>query len=479
MLLACESGSGAGATLVDAAVADDATVAADSGGRRPPRSGPEAVNYHRDVRSILEANCVECHTQGGIGPSRLDDWATVRSLGRSIVSAVSAGRMPPWPADDSCRPMVDSRALSQADKARLVDWELDGFLEGNPAEYVAPTRRQRTQLGPPTRVLNFDSPFTPAANSDSYRCFNIGTLEADTYITALDIVPGATSEVHHVQLHRVDAAGAQMVRDLDAAAAGSGYPCMSSGVLASSSQNLFSYRPGSQAVALPPGDAVYIKAGSGLVLQIHYNTQFLKRGELPVPDQTRVEVWTVAPDAPPKYVIYRTGVLSPLTGKGDGFLPKVLQSTIAIDAMNSIGESTLRMSQVSARGSGILGLGGATSGYIPGEIVGMTPHAHAWAKQMSATLQREGGQPECLLDIPRWDYGWQLDYMYQQGVPYGPDDLLHVSCNYDNTAANQPLIDGERRPVQTITFGENTLNEMCLHYLWLRFEYAAFVAAGG
>ena len=33
-----------------------------------------------------------------------------------------------------------------------------------------------------------------------------------------------------------------------------------------------------------------------------------------------------------------------------------------------------------------------------------------------------------------------------------------------------------RTPVAPI-FGEKTLDEMCLHYIWLRFPYAEFAAA--
>ena len=55
--------------------------------------------------------------------------------------------------------------------------------------------------------------------------------------------------------------------------------------------------------------------------------------------------------------------------------------------------------------------------------------------------------------------------------------MLHLECDYDNTAAHQPTVNGMKHPVQIVTFGENTLNEMCEHYLWLRFKFADFQAA--
>jgi hypothetical protein len=461
----------------------DAAVVPPSDGaigpiRRPPRTGPDAVNYHRDVRPLLESNCVECHNEGGIGPSRLDDWATVKVLGRSIVAAVESGRMPPWPARDSCREMADSRALSAEAKELIVGWEADGFLEGNPADYRAPTPRARAELGAPSAVMTYPEPFAPAINSDTYRCFYIGNLAEDTYLRALDIIPGERAAVHHVQLHRVDAVHTATLQATDANAPGGGYPCSASGVGAVPSVNMFSYRPGSVAVVLNPGDAVFMEAGSALVLQTHYNTQFYKAGVVPGADQTRVHLWTTATNQPPSHVIYRTGILSPLSGSSSGNPGLVFNSSIPANAPDVVGETTMAMEGVSRAGVGIIGLGSSAGPYIPGEIVGVTPHAHSWATRMTAQLQRaDGSGEECLIDIPDWDYGWQLDYIYKQGVPYTQADRIHVACNFDNTAANQPVINGMLRPVQTITYGENTLNEMCLHYLWLRFSYTDFIAS--
>ncbi|MDB4991719.1 MAG: hypothetical protein JWN04_6897, partial [Myxococcaceae bacterium] len=241
-----------------------------------PVALPLGVTYQREIRPLLEDNCVECHTQGGIGPSRLDDWTTVKALGGAIVAAVGAGRMPPWPASDTCHPIQDSRALPQATKDLFAQWQTDGFQQGDEADYVPPPKRHRLELGPPSVTMQGDAPFTPSSDADTYRCFFVGTVDVDTYVTALDIVPSVRAEVHHVQLHRVNAADVASVRSQDESDTGGGYGCNAAGVGGFvSSQNLFSYRPGALAVVLEQGDAAYLKKGSGLVLQVHYNTQFL------------------------------------------------------------------------------------------------------------------------------------------------------------------------------------------------------------
>jgi mono/diheme cytochrome c family protein len=462
--VACKDNAGAGRPQLE----DDAGPAVRS----------EPINYQRDLRAVIESNCVECHKPGGIGPMPLDSWENVQAVGPAIVSAVSAGRMPPWPADDSCRPIVDARALPAETRALFTRWQADGFTRGDEADYVAPEPRRRLELGEPSLMLAGDAPFTPALQADTYRCFYVGSVEDDTYLTALDIVPEIGSEVHHVQLHRVDekdVAAVQAMQDQDETG---GYACSSAGVGGSvSSQNMFSYRPGSLAVLFNEGDAAYLKRGSGLVLQIHYNTQFLPHGEEPRPDLTKVAMWTLPAGSSPNYVIYRTGVLSPLNGVNSGEPFAFLSASIPPDEANVVGESTVPMQNVSQLGAGLSAGLSASGAYIPGQIVGITPHAHAWATRMVANIQRADGSESCLVEVPDWDYGWQLDYLFEEGLDYAADDMLHVECHYDNTADNQPLVNGERRQPQTITFGENTLNEMCLHYLWLRFKYDDFVAA--
>jgi mono/diheme cytochrome c family protein len=471
--------AGACAVLALACGGGDKALSPADGGAEP---ATEAVTYHGQLRALLEANCVECHHAGGIGPMPLDDWEQVQRVGPSIVAAVQAKRMPPWPADDSCREMADARGLSEETRAVFAAWAADGYEAGREADYVAPEPRGRLALGEPSQVFTGDKPFTPGVNADTYRCFYVGSVERDTYLTAVDLIPEVRAEVHHVQLHRVDPeqiAKVQAMQDQDPEG---GYPCGSNGVGGMdgsiSSQNMFSYRPGSLAVLFGEGDAAYLRRGSGMVLQIHYNTQFLPAGETPKPDLTKLALWSLGAGETPKRVIYRTGVLSPLSGAANGNPFAFLGSSIPPNATNVIGENTLMMGEISRVGGGLgLPIGLMPGPYIEGEIVGMTPHAHSWATRMTASLRRSSGTDECLIEVPDWDYGWQLDYMYKEGLAYGRDDVLHVECHYDNSESNQPVIDGVRRTPQPIVFGENTLNEMCLHYLWLRFDYAAFAAA--
>jgi hypothetical protein len=116
--------------------------------------------------------------------------------------------------------------------------------------------------------------------------------------------------------------------------------------------------------------------------------------------------------------------------------------------------------------------------YVPGEIIGVTPHAHQLATTMKASLTRADATNACLADVT-WDFNWQLDYMFDEPVPYTESDTFVASCTFDNTPERQPVINGVRQTPKAVSFGERSTDEMCEHYIWLRFARDAFLRARG
>ena len=48
-----------------------------------------------------------------------------------------------------------------------------------------------------------------------------------------------------------------------------------------------------------------------------------------------------------------------------------------------------------------------------------------------------------------------------------PGDSLRLSCTWDNSEANQPVIDGQVAAPHDVQWGEGTTDEMCLGVLYL------------
>ena len=82
-----------------------------------------------------------------------------------------------------------------------------------------------------------------------------------------------------------------------------------------------------------------------------------------------------------------------------------------------------------------------------------TKQAQKDARKIAASNLKPKAQ--CLLDIPRWDFGWQLFYTLEQPIGLEVGDKLRLTCAYDTTTRTT-----------TTTWGPSTEDEMCLGYTY-------------
>ena len=88
-------------------------------------------------------------------------------------------------------------------------------------------------------------------------------------------------------------------------------------------------------------------------------------------------------------------------------------------------------------------------------------------KQAKMRIERGDGTNECLIHIPDWDFGWQGGYFLKEPTTMYAGDKLRLECEWDNSAENQPIIDGEKAAPQDVKWGEGTGDEMCLGILYV------------
>ena len=69
-------------------------------------------------------------------------------------------------------------------------------------------------------------------------------------------------------------------------------------------------------------------------------------------------------------------------------------------------------------------------------------------------VQRAAGESECVLRIDESDS--------RQPITVQAGDQLDLRCHHDNSAENQPYIDGQTAEPQDVYWGEGTTDEMCL-----------------
>ncbi|HTE54981.1 MAG TPA: hypothetical protein VK698_29210 [Kofleriaceae bacterium] len=419
----------------DGATADDGTT--DDG------ATADAPTYYRDAYPILQARCAGCHTEGGIGPFSLDeDPDAAQAFAPAIASYVSDRIMPPFLPGEASPPLRDDMRLSDEEIATLVDWSRAGAPLGDPADRVAVDPPAGFPLDRPD--LDFDigvDYVADASLTDDYRCFAVPLdVPARRMEVGYRITPGSASVVHHVIVSLVSADDADKLADLDAETPDrEGWPCFGQPVPQRSGIRVVgrigSWTPGQDGRLTYPGTGISIPAGVIAVVNVHYNT--LNGVE---PDRTRVQVFFEPADDQDQLI--------PLGGAG------LVSRDIVIPAGSS--ETVVSATRTVAEWMGGLA-GGATEAWA----VGAAAHAHLLLVRHRITLNRGTQDERILLDIPRWNFHWQGQWLYQEPIRIQASDTLTIDCTYDNSPEHRAEV-GLDTLSPTVTWGEGTTDEMCL-----------------
>ena len=251
--------------------------------------------YYQEVKPILDAKCVACHSAGDIAPFPVDTYESAHPYRGVIANAVVNERMPPWYASPDHQSYRNDPSLTLEQIRTLVNWANTGGAEGDPERPGSPLPNLSQYLERVDVELEIPTPYTPTEEPDSYRCFVLDWEEDTTrFVTAFDAEPGALGLVHHMAafLYRPDTLYGDDIFDIlqgwDDEHDGPGYPCFGGPSGGDDVdlpiQQLAQWVPGMGAIRLPDGVGIEVPQGSKIVLQIHYNTQYAA----PVPDQSKI-----------------------------------------------------------------------------------------------------------------------------------------------------------------------------------------------
>ena len=399
------------------------------------------LTYYKDAKPIIDEKCIGCHVAGGIGPFDLTTYANVKTEGSLILPNVQAKVMPPWMPSDTSPQMQGDRSLSDDQISTLTTWIQQGMQEGNPAD--APQEPTPTNPFKASATFQVPQPYTPSTSlgTDDYHCFVLDPqLTADTAVSAFNIVPGDRQIVHHVILYAVTPANQSDLTTLEAGGDGNGYTCFGGPGLTASM--VAGWVPGTLATTLPQGTGVTIKAGSKLVMQVHYNLLNAPNPAMPPSDQTSAQLEYVPASS------VTEGKFVPLANKTFNIpVGQVQTVTFAVDS------STFAL----------------PSG-TPFYIYGVTPHMHLHGTDIHVNVTHPDNSQDLLIDVPKWQFQWQELYFFQTYKTEHIGDTLNLSCTFDNTQAHQPYINGVQETAVPLAWGEDTLNEMCLSFVYLSLD---------
>ena len=100
------------------------------------------------------------------------------------------------------------------------------------------------------------------------------------------------------------------------------------------------------------------------------------------------------------------------------------------------------------------------------ELVSMFPHMHVRGKDMTYTLTFPNGETETLLNVPRYDFNWQLEYDVAKPVKIPKGTRIKVTAHFDNSANNKFNPD----PNRTVYYGDMTWEEMMFPFFSVTVE---------
>jgi hypothetical protein len=419
--------------------------------------------YHGDAKSIIDARCATCHQDGDIGPFPLTTYEEVSAFLASIRASIDNGTMPPWQPSDDCNTYLDNIDLTTSEREVLLAWLDEGAPEGEPTG--EPEGAPPPETGPFAVDMSLRLPeaYAPRVEPDDHRCQLIPWPAADTrFVTGTRVTPDQRSIVHHVIIFVVGPEQVAEYQAYDEAEDGPGYTCfggptpsngLSDGGGGSGPripEQIGFWVPGMRSTPFPAGTGIRVEPGSMLVAQMHYNTS----SSAPVADQSVIEIATIDSVEREATVLQAVdfGWVSNGQFGGEPMTIPAGEPDVAHDT--SIGFDSI----ILGRSRRALGL----ADDAPLVLYTAGHHMHELGKSQYTELQHADGSTSCLLDTPDWDFSWQGRYTFANPVTFGPGDTLWMGCTWDNSASNQPIINGEVKEPKDVEWGEGTSDEMCL-----------------
>jgi hypothetical protein len=86
------------------------------------------------------------------------------------------------------------------------------------------------------------------------------------------------------------------------------------------------------------------------------------------------------------------------------------------------------------------------------------PHMHLLGTEVKVTLTPPDGKPRTLVAIRDWDYNWQETYFFKEPIAVPAGTVLEADAFFDNSDRNP---NNPSHPPRSVTYGEQTTNEMC------------------
>lgn len=415
----------------------------------PACAGAAEVTFSRDVAPILYKHCVSCHHPNDIAPMSLLTYREARPWAAAMKQAVVTGKMPPWKADPAHGKWSNDARLSDEEKNTLVAWANGTKAEGDPKDMPPmPSFGDGWQIGKPDAVIAIPEQKLAGSGPDEYTYIKVPTnFKEDVWVTAAELRPGNRKVVHHAHVFviepsteeggkkKADDPAKQYTKWLqihegtltfirpDAPVINDGCLRDDNGAFPGNEQSdlgtlISSFLPGREADVYPQGTARLVKAGSQLNFQIHYSKATGK------PETDISSVGLTFAKEPPKQIARRIDLSNHMF-----LIPPGSQNQQVTEC------HTFQKDMY---------------------ITSLTPHMHFRGKAMKFDVTYPDGKTETLLDVPQYDFNWQITYRAAEPIFIPKGTRLKIDAHFDNSANNHANPD----PTKPIRWGSPSEVEM-------------------
>jgi len=395
-------------------------------------NAPVAVTFTRDVAPVLQRNCQTCHRPGEAAPFSLLTYEQARPWAKAMKEAVRLKKMPPWFADPHYGKFSNDRSIAPKDADVLAAWADAGAPEGDPRD-LPPALHFVDGWSIPKPDVVYELPRAypiPATGTIEYQKVIVPSgFTEDKWVQFAEARPDDRAHVHHMILF-IREPESHWLRGVAKPGEFFVAPKVKDETVDTSalpSDFLVGYAPGQPPEILPDGQAKLIKAGSDLVLEIHYTTNGKASSD-------RSKFGLVFAKQPPKE---RVLTLSATNGT---FRIPPGDPNYRVDASFEVGTTV--------------------------KLASLHPHMHGRGKDFEYRVVYPTGETETLLRVPRYDWHWQLWYNLAQPVLLPKGTKIECTAHFDNSPNNPDNAD----PTKEVTWGDQSWDEMMVGFFNLVFD---------
>ena len=380
-----------------------------------------SIDYVKDVAPILIEQCQSCHREGGIAPWAMSNYQVVQGFAPLMREAIVSKRMPPGQINPKYADViVNHRTLSHTEEETLLAWIDAGAPVEGVADPLTLTEYSTSEWvhGEPDMIVEVPAQEIPAIgtmgpNAIPYRYTKVDLgLTEDKWLRGSQFLPSEPTVMHHM-LNTVSLPGERNMNLLGAQGEGQGDMNYAS---------VSAYVPGGDPDYYDENTGGLLRAGSIVNLQLHYTPDGTART-----DKARIGLY-----------FHDEGVVPEERMAGDCacIFPNNWQTIPAFDP------NFVQTAEVVLKPDINLHT--------------FLPHMHFRGKSMKATAIYADGTEEELIDIPKYDYAWQLSYTWKEPKFIPAGTRLFVEGAFDNSADNPMNPD----PSRDVPWGQMSEDEM-------------------